>query len=310
MTLGNWMKILLFASIGLKLDEILKIDWITVIWPLWMILIINTIFSIVSLLLIFMSICSFYNKESSISEILSSAWLFFTTSMASITIILMSYDAYHMNFKRMCIWGILYSGFFILFTQIIKTHLIKWWRSFFVHKENISIPGSLSQSGHLPLPLSQAGYLSFPTKVIRAIKLPPKALVRMSSIYFQPAGVEKEKAHLTRSTSQDIKNSINLDNIHCRSLSAMPRNQDGIVNKSNIDLAFTDRKCGICYDGQCNSVIMPCMHGGICLNCANVVMREKGACYMCRGVIEQVLKIEIEPGSIFNVVGTSTSALK
>lgn len=304
------MKILIFASIELKLDGILKIDWIAVMWPLWIIFIINTIFSVIALLLVFMSMFSFYYKESSITEILSLIWLFFTTTTTNATIILMSYDVYHMNFKRMCIWGIFYLASFILFTQIIKDYLVKWWRSIFLHKESISIPGSLSQSGHLTPPLSQAEYLSFPTKIIRAIKLPPKALVRMSSIYFQPANIEKKKVHKTRSTSQDIKNSISIDNIHYRSLSALPMNQEGIANKINIDSAFTDRKCGICYDGQCNSVIMPCLHGGICLNCANVVMREKGACYMCRGVIEQVLKIEIEPGSIFNVVGASTNALK
>jgi hypothetical protein len=307
MTIGDWVKILIFLNVGLKIDGFVKMDWIVTMWPLWMVLTCITILSTGALLLVFVSICSYYYKESPITEIYSSVWMFYTTAMGSLTISFMSHDAFRSNYHRMCITGIVYLGVFIVFTQIIKVHLLKWWRSFFVHHEQITIPNSLSNSGPLPLPPSQAEFMRFPTKIIRAIKLPPKALVRMSSTYFQPANIGAEPIRSARTMSQDIKKTMGRENIHYRSLSTVPREPESIIKKSLTDLAFPDKKCRICYEGECNSVYMPCGHGGICLNCAIIVMKGKGSCCICRTTIEQVLKIKVGPGRMMNVVGTNSN---
>ena len=298
------MWILTLINIGLKLDKIAEMDWVAVFWPVWIVITCTMILSVGSILLITLSICSFYYKESSISDIYSSIWIFFSAGIGSVSFSLFFYDLFHKGTGRMCIWIIAYFLIFILITQLLKVHLLKWWRSLFVQNEQISIPHSLSNSGPLPIPASQLQHIRFSTKIIRAFRLPPRALVRMSSTYFQPAGPVREHAKVARTMSHDIKQ-FTRENIHFRSLSNASRERSLATQKSLVSLgdqSSGERKCSICCENEANAVLMDCGHGGICINCSNALIRNGGGCHMCRAQICQILKIRGGNSEILSVV--------
>ena len=290
---------------ALKLDNFVDIEWFAVLWLFWIVLACISFISIGALLLVTLSICSYYYKETSISDIYSSAWIFYITAIGSTAVSLFSYDIFNNNFQRMCIWIIAYLISFIIITQLLKVHLLKYWRSIFIHNEQISIPNSLSNSGPLPLPPSQAGHMNISTKIIRVLKLPPKQLVRMSSSYFLPQPSSKSIQKNARTMSHDVKKSI--ENVHFRSLSSVPADQSPGLFKHVADFSFVDKKCSICCENECNSVLMDCGHGGICVHCANLLLKSKGVCHMCRAPINQVLRIKLEPSKILNVIGTNSN---
>ena len=50
--------------------------------------------------------------------------------------------------------------------------------------------------------------------------------------------------------------------------------------------------CLMCFDGEPDAVIMGCGHGGVCYDCVLKSWEKKDKCYMCRGNIESVLKVQ------------------
>ena len=128
----------------------------------------------------------------------------------------------------------------------------------------------------------------------------------MSSTYFMPASPSRVITKNARTMSYDIKEKSR-ENVHFRSLSSVPRESPMITQKSSSDFSFVEKKCSICCEKECNSVLMDCGHGGICLECANFLMKNKGQCHMCRGIITQVHKIHVEPNKILKVIGTNSN---
>lgn len=250
------------------------------------------------------SIFSYYYSEPSKTELFSSIWFFYTSSGATLVLLLFGLDVVNGRFENISIYGIVYLTGFVFITFTVRFHLQKWWKSFFFEDGPISIP-SLSNSGPLPLPPSQAQHMKLSTKLIRAIKLPPRALVRLSSTYFQPAS-PKEPGKVIRTMSHDIKENLTRENIRFRSQSSLPK-ENCSAYKSSADFSFVDKKCSICLGEECNSVFLECGHGGICHNCATFLMKEKRQCHMCRSPIAQVVKIKVEPGKVLNVIGTKTN---
>lgn len=301
--MAKLLKILLVLNVGIKVDGIAKLSWVSALWPLWIILACLTVLSIGSFLLLVIALFTYFYSDPSKTEVLSCLWLFYTTTASSTAILLIGLDLVKTKFTNLPIYGISYLIGFIFITYFFKYDLQKWWKSFFIENEQFSIP-SLSSSSPLPLPPSQAQHMKLSTKIIRAIKLPPRALVRLSSTYFQPA-VTKEFPKTIRTMSHEIKENPTIENNHFRSLSSLPK--ENIPRKVSSDYSYIDKKCGICFEAESNSVFLDCGHGGICHNCAKILMKEKRQCHMCRNVIVQVVKIKIEPGKLVNVIGTNTN---
>ena len=67
--------------------------------------------------------------------------------------------------------------------------------------------------------------------------------------------------------------------------------------------SFMDKKCSICCELDCDAVIQPCGHGGICMKCSVKMVRMKKRCMICRTQICKVLKIEVGKGKMVRVVG-------
>ena len=295
---------ILVVSICIKVDHFVSWSWASALWPLWVVLAGLSVLSIGGFLLVVVSVFSHFYSEPSTTEVFSSIWFFYTSTGACSVLLLFGLDMVNGRFHRITLYAIIYLAVFVFITFILRFHLQKWWKSFFFEDGHISIP-SLSNSGPLPLPPSQAQHMKLSTKLIRAIKLPPRALVRMSSTYFQPAS-PKEPAKIVRTMSHDVKENTTRENVHARSQSSLPK-ENFLAHRTSADFSFVDKKCSICLGDECNSVFLECGHGGICHNCAIFLMKEKRQCHMCRSPIAQVVKIKVEAGKVMNVIGTKTN---
>ncbi|OMJ90776.1 hypothetical protein SteCoe_6755 [Stentor coeruleus] len=294
---GNWVKIITILSIGLKLDGFTNWSWVGILWPVWITLCFLCIMSIGGLLVTIGSICAFYYKESHAGDLLSSLWFFYTSTGASISLCILLVTLLNNSTSFPYLWMIIYLFMFLIITYALNDNLVRWWRLFFSSNEQISLPSN-SISGRLPLPQSQESHYR---RIINAVKLPPQALVRLSSTYFQPI----ERLHInkiTRTFSDEIRDK-KVDFAHLRSLST-PGNEIARVAKRNgSDLSFLEKKCSICFENECNAVLMECGHGAICSRCAEILLNNKGKCHICRGEISQVLKIRVEADKVLSVVG-------
>eukprot|EP01017_Pseudomicrothorax_dubius_P050838 TRINITY_DN9682_c0_g1_i1.p1 TRINITY_DN9682_c0_g1~~TRINITY_DN9682_c0_g1_i1.p1 ORF type:complete len:411 (+),score=78.97 TRINITY_DN9682_c0_g1_i1:149-1381(+) len=52
--------------------------------------------------------------------------------------------------------------------------------------------------------------------------------------------------------------------------------------------------CLICFDQPPNAVFMDCGHGGICYDCGLEIWKKGEDCYLCRGTIKQLLKVDVK----------------
>lgn len=258
--------------------------------------------SIGGLLVAVGSVCAFYYKESHIGDLLSSLWFFYTVSGVSISLCILLVTLLNNSSRFPYLWMIIYLFMFLIITYALYDHLVRWWRSFFGTNEQISLPNN-SLSGRLPLPQSQESHYR---RIINAVKLPPQALVRLSSTYFQPI----ERIHvnkITRTLSDELRDK-KVDIVHLRSLSTPGKEIARVAKRNGSDLSFLEKKCSICFENECNAVLMECGHGAICSRCAEILLNKKGKCHICRGEISQVLKIKVEADKVLSVVGVGVKA--
>jgi hypothetical protein len=140
----------------------------------------------------------------------------------------------------------------------------------------------------------------------KSTNLPPRALMRISSSYFQPASTDvkkKTEPTVTRAFSHDFKDLSSISkNKRSFSLAQKPDEDHQIPPNSE---SSTDKKCVICVEGPCDSVFMDCGHGGICFSCANTMVKEKESCHFCRAPIVRALKIRVHHSKVIDVIGTS-----
>lgn len=83
-----------------------------------------------------------------------------------------------------------------------------------------------------------------------------------------------------------------------------------LINKN--DTKIPDNSlCCVCVNNVPDGAFLPCGHGGLCYTCALDLVREQDECYMCREIIQRILKISINKNykDVF-VVEKSISATK
>jgi hypothetical protein len=66
-----------------------------------------------------------------------------------------------------------------------------------------------------------------------------------------------------------------------------PQEEDQAKNSSSNSI----KDCIICYGNDCDGMITPCGHSGICYDCAIKLLKEEKDCHICRMKIKSVLKI-------------------
>ena len=154
------------------------------------------------------------------------------------------------------------------------------------------------------MPTSQQTHLRV-QRIASVFKIPPRALIRLGSLYFQPAPKKSKELHL-RTFQEEIKD-VSSFNIHVRSQSSNDKNNMLKVRRTQSDYSFIEKRCTICVENDCNGVLMECGHGGICYKCAEILLNSNEKCHMCRGIISYIVKIQIEPDKILKVIGVANN---
>lgn len=67
-------------------------------------------------------------------------------------------------------------------------------------------------------------------------------------------------------------------------------------------------QCCVCFDNAQTCVMMPCGHGGICMNCGIDVWTNSTDCYICKQTVESLL--EIDPVPVANMCRVKNTILK
>ena len=313
--LSKWVKAFLLLSIGTKLDGHADWEWVGVFWPVWVALCFMSLVSVGIFLLFVGAVSSYCNGETSKEEVISTLWLFYTTGGATI-----GYSAFFYYLLQVldgglelflaCLPPIFYQLTLLLLTKAIFTTLVNWWNTFFINEEaNSEMDESLESNPVSNTQRRNQRTPSFSQQLFSAMKRPPKALVRLSSTYFQPAESQvaiKAIKH-SRSTSYNEAIAKKEPKPHRRIASSAqaPRISIGELKRNNSDFSFVEKTCVTCCENQCNAVIMECGHGGLCYDCALELWKSTGMCHMCRTEISQVLQIELEPSKVLKVLSTT-----
>ena len=64
----------------------------------------------------------------------------------------------------------------------------------------------------------------------------------------------------------------------------------GIADLVKTCAPSTKKNCSVCYTRERTHALIPCGHGGICLLCANRVVR-RARCHSCRGAVESAVRV-------------------
>ena len=66
-----------------------------------------------------------------------------------------------------------------------------------------------------------------------------------------------------------------------------------IKAKKQADEIIEEKLCYICYENSPNAVLVNCGHGGICYNCAMLIMKKSSECMECRTKFDAVYKVDM-----------------
>lgn len=86
-----------------------------------------------------------------------------------------------------------------------------------------------------------------------------------------------------------------------------------LIQKSPTFFAFTGnaqpaqgeeepQQCIICYANDSNCVVFPCLHGGICSECAEMALKKNPNCSMCKQAVEKIAVIKKRSDGKFDVL--------
>ncbi|OMJ88635.1 hypothetical protein SteCoe_9420 [Stentor coeruleus] len=295
---------LLFIS--LKQENHLSISMDFAMWPIWILISTTLLLTIVSLMILTISLFSYYHKTISLGDALCSLWIFFLLSGCTITSLLFIYDLLNNKLSYICIGPLIYLFLLLVFTFAIKNYICILLKCY-LPNHRIDLSNISSTNTPLPLPASQAFHMNSLKSKKNIINLPPKALMRISSSYYQPSSIELKKKTgpvVSRAFSLDLKD-LSKTGGNKRSLSLAEKPEDEFNDAAITDDAVTEKKCVICVEGPCDSVLMDCGHGGICFTCASLMVKQKESCHFCRAPIIRALKIKVKKANVIDVVGTS-----
>ena len=140
--------------------------------------------------------------------------------------------------------------------------------------------------------------------LIRSLKLPPKALIKLGSDYFKPNDEDSNRPVSTNSFEESHED-FYLESEERELAKSFHYDQTSEIywKTKNVDLAVVENKCIICEENESDTVILECGHGGICNKCGKILVKVKGTCHICRREISKIVKIKNQSDEIFDVVG-------
>ncbi|OMJ80640.1 hypothetical protein SteCoe_19074 [Stentor coeruleus] len=299
------LTILLLFFIGLKLDNYITLNLMIVLWPLWVFLVSLCILSFATFMICLCSIYSYMHNNLLIGDLMCAIWGFLAAFGATVSGSVFVLNFLQNKISLLCIEVIVYLIVILIITFALRSQILRFLKFFFpVHRGDASW---ISNSQFpLPIPASQASHMIFNNSKKKSTNLPPRALMRISSSYFQPASTDLKKRPeptVSRALSHDFKDLTSVSkNKRSFSLAHKPDEDSQTVPSTE---SYTDKKCVICVEGPCDSVFMDCGHGGICFSCANTMVKNKETCHFCRAPIIRALKIKVHHSKVIDVIGTS-----
>lgn len=61
----------------------------------------------------------------------------------------------------------------------------------------------------------------------------------------------------------------------------------GISNLHKTEVGLPEKKyCIVCFEYEASAVMLPCLHGGLCEECAGDILSKSNRCIICRNVSE------------------------
>lgn len=284
---ANFLKIVIFVNIGLKLDGFVAWPWPKILWPLWSVLGGLSVVGITVIMLSLSIVCTYYHDSSNSSDLNLLLWLSYSVFGGVWSFTWMLISILKRSTKYPYVPALVFLIIFFAVTVLMQKILILSWKSFFTLNTEPAVRNN-------PVPRMVQ------TRIVRKVKNPlappPSILIKISNTYFKPSISEK---CVETSTDPLDMTELTLENIDISKIDD-DLSHAIIVAKDNFEL---DNKCTICSEKECDGVLMECGHGGICSTCAKRLMKSKGICHICRGEITRILKIEAESEDVFKVVG-------
>lgn len=275
------------------------------LWPVWVFLLSFCILSLATFMISIYSIYRYLRNSLLIGDLMCALWGFFVAFGVTVSGSVFVVNFLQNKISLLCIEVIAYLITTLIITFVLKSQILKFLKLFFpIHRGDDSWISN--NQFPLPLPASQANHMIFNKSKKKSTNLPPRALMRISSSYFQPASIDLKKhaePTVSRAFSYDFKDLSSISkNKRSSSLAHKSEEDHQIVPNPEI---ITDKKCVICVEGPCDSVFMECGHGGICFSCANTMVKQKESCHFCRAPIVRALKIRVHHSKVIDVIGTS-----
>lgn len=316
----RWMKILMILSAGLKVKEIIDWKWITVLWPIWVSLSLSSILSLGVFLLALGAVFSWFAKESTGSELVSTIWLLFAILGGTFSFGVLGFSiAWNLegemserDLGSIALLPAVYLGSLVIFTYLHLDKLVVWWDTFFINDQDREqvVPENhefVMVQTETPEPRHTR---SLSSQFLTILKSPPRALVRLSSTYYKPA--EKEEASKQRhyralSTSTHPLTSKESHRRAVSSATTQDRVQllEETTPRFDPDNEVPSKICFMCDYDKSDAVLMECGHGGICHACALQLWKTSSQCHLCRSPISHVLKIELPSSNYVKILTTT-----
>ena len=273
------------VSIFFRIDGLYDFEWALTFWPIWSFLSIIGIVAL-GLALFYLAPTSTHRPTHRIQK-MGGIYLIssISISMACFTFFFFTLSNGSPNFYP----PFLFLLIFVPTTHLLKTHLQTGVTQFLTDDPENEVTQVFPST---PTNRLKSAFIS-------SLQIPPRFLVKLSNSYFKevPSSLRPAKKR-TSSVALMPTDAI----FHRRSITSEQFAQRCKLvpgaNKENIEA----EKCLTCMDKYSNSLILNCGHGGICYDCAYKLSVEVGTCHICRGKIEQVVRILQYPGGIHEVI--------
>lgn len=266
----KWVGLLTVLFVGLKAENLINVSWNAVLWPVWI--------ALLALALKSINILGYLTGVIAVSGIINTAnhnissilWTLFSTLGCAISCTITLYLVIKQRFNLSYLPVIIFLAIFELFTLLLFNQIVEFITECF-YTGPVQNP-EIQNSARIDLNESLDNDEENPWK--RHFKF----IKRISSTYFKP---------VTESASVQIETSEINDRVKTKSCEIILTSE----SDDEKNYCITEKNCLVCLNLPSNSVLIPCGHGGLCSQCAEILLKTHKSCHICRGKIKKILKI-------------------
>ncbi|OMJ87975.1 hypothetical protein SteCoe_10215 [Stentor coeruleus] len=283
---SSWIKIFTLILFGFKIDNFLSYSWKIALIPIYISILLCLIICIASIILIFLQ---YITGEKDKNAITANLWLIYSSSGGIISVI-----SIIINIKNdYLIIPIIYIISFSIITRFCQRKLAYWWWEFFISEMSIPVPLDYKNL-QLNLPESQKIFIggTFTEKLKKAIILTPKALVKLANPQIQTRTEKIVRKKHNRSSSHAFE----LKSFKIKEKKQISRSKSMAIAAGidSLDLSRFQNLCKFCFREIADCKFVNCGHGGVCMNCGDIILKSKRKCYICEIEIIDIIKEELD----------------